>query len=77
MAYDNNTFGHRMKVARVDKKWNQEDLAQASGVDRNSIARYETGETVPGLDKVYKIATALGKSIDELAGLPCPAQRTA
>lgn len=75
MPYSNDTFGHRLKVARVDKKMNQKELSQASGVDINSIARYELGETVPGLDKAYKIAMALGKSIDDLVDLPEPALR--
>lgn len=70
MAYSNDTFGHRLMVARKDKRMNQDELAQASGVDKNSIARYETGGTTPGLDKAFALACALGVSIDQLAGLP-------
>lgn len=75
MPYSSDTFGHRLKVARVDRKMNQKQLSEKSGVDINSIARYELGETVPGLDKAYKIAIALDKSIDDLVGLPDPAFR--
>ena len=69
MAYDKYTFAHRLKVARVDARMNQEELAKASGVNVNGIARYELGETTPGLDKAAKLARTLGVTIDYLCGL--------
>ena len=64
--YDNATFAHRLKVARVDAKLTQEGLAQKSGIDVNSIARYETGGTTPGFDKAVILAGALGVTLNEL-----------
>ena len=68
MAYSNEEFGHRLKVARVDARMNQADLAEASGVNANSIARYELGEITPGFDKVCALASALGITVNDL----CP-----
>lgn len=70
MAYSNKEFGLNLMFARKKAHLTQEQLADATKIDKNSIARYETGGTCPGLDKVYLMAAALGCSIDELAGLP-------
>lgn len=42
------------------------DLEEAAGLPYNTITRW--GKTSPGIDKVQKVATALGVSIDELMG---------
>ena len=44
----------------------QAELAEASGVDVNSIARYEMGSVTPGLDKAYALAVALGTDLNAL-----------
>lgn len=64
--YDNATFAHRLKVARVDARLTQEGLSKKSGIDVNSIARYETGSVTPGLDKAVALANALGATLDDL-----------
>lgn len=69
MPYDNKNFGLNLMFERKKAQMTQEQLEQKSGVDINSIARYETGSTCPGLDKVYALAAALECSIDKLAGL--------
>ena len=66
MAYSNETFAHRMKVMRAERKFSQKDLAEASGVGIDSIARYEVGDVTPRLDNAYAIANALGCTIDAL-----------
>ncbi len=68
MGYINSNVGRNMKVERVKRGWTQADLAEASGVSVNSIARYEIGETTPSLEAAWKIAAALGISIDVIAG---------
>lgn len=69
MTYSNDTFAHRLKVARAEARMSQADLANASGVDANSIARYENCTVTPGLDKAYALAVALGTDLDTLVGL--------
>lgn len=68
-CFDSEAMARNIKVERVKRGWSQEDLAKASGVGLNSIARYETGNVVPGLDNALKLAKALGCSIDDIAGL--------
>jgi transcriptional regulator with XRE-family HTH domain len=48
----------------------QADLAQASGVDKRQIRRYEAGEQQPVLSVAVAIANALQISVGELAGMP-------
>lgn len=68
MSYSNGKIARKLKIERVKRGWSQERLAEASGVAQNSIARYEMGGTTPRLDQAYKIASALGCSIDALVG---------
>ena len=45
----------------------QEDLAEKVGVSRQSVAKWESGESLPDLEKSKLLADALGVSLDELA----------
>ncbi|MBQ8306069.1 MAG: helix-turn-helix transcriptional regulator [Blautia sp.] len=45
----------------------QEDIAEKLGVTRQSVAKWESGETVPDLDKCKQIADIFGVSLDDLA----------
>ena len=44
----------------------QEDLAEKLGVSRQSVSKWETGQSVPDLDKLIKLADLFGISVDEL-----------
>lgn len=54
----------------------QVELADAVGIGRRQIRRYEAGEAQPPLNVAANIARALKISLDELAGLPCDVPRT-
>ena len=45
----------------------QEDLAEQVGVTRQAIAKWESGETIPDLEKCRLLAEAFGISLDDLA----------
>ena len=45
----------------------QEDVAEKIGVTRQSVAKWELGETIPDLDKCRQIAELFGVSLDDLA----------
>jgi AbrB family looped-hinge helix DNA binding protein len=45
----------------------QEDVADKVGVTRQSIAKWESGETNPDLDKCRLLAELFGVSLDDLA----------
>ncbi|MBO4900512.1 MAG: helix-turn-helix domain-containing protein [Lachnospiraceae bacterium] len=45
----------------------QEDLAEKVGVSRQAIAKWESGDSLPDLEKSKLLAEALDVSLDELA----------
>ena len=47
-----------------DKHMTVFDLEQAAGLPYNTVTRW--GKTSPGIDKVAKVAAALGVTIDKL-----------
>ena len=46
----------------------QEQLAEQVGVSRQSISKWETGQSVPDLDKLVALSRVFGISTDELLG---------
>ena len=59
-------FGDILKQLRKQRGLTQEDLAGMIGVSRQSVAKWESGETSPDLEKSRLIAEALGVSLDDL-----------
>ncbi len=65
--------GARVRDARVARGWNQSDLARRAGVSTSYISRLESGVyRAPSLDRIRKVATALGLTVAELSE-PMPA----
>jgi transcriptional regulator with XRE-family HTH domain len=62
-------FGEKLKKIRRDKGLTQVQLSQISGISSRMIAHYETYVKMPPVNKVKKIAEALGVSADELIGI--------
>ena len=52
---------------RKIRKMTQEDLAEQVGVTRQAIAKWESGETIPDLEKCRLLAETFGVSLDDLA----------
>lgn len=63
-------FGQRLKEIRTreDKKVTQQRLADLLGVDRSSVAKWETSDIVPSLDVIKQIASIFEVSMDYLTG---------
>lgn len=55
-----------MKSARAAKDLSQEQLAQATGVTRQTIGMIEAGKYNPTLSLCVAICKALDKTLDEL-----------
>ncbi len=51
----------KIKLARVEMDMTQTDLAQATDILQKSISRYETGQSLPTLETLEKIAKVLKK----------------
>lgn len=55
-----------IKELRVSVKLTQEELGAKLGVNRSTIAMWETGEAMPRADKLPELAKIFGCSIDDL-----------
>ena len=55
-----------IKHIRLKCGMNQEQLADKLGVDRSTIAKWETGEAMPRSDKLPLLAETLNCSIADL-----------
>ena len=59
-------FHDNLITLRKMKNMTQEDIADIVGVSRQSVAKWETGETVPDLDKCKILAEIFEVSLDDL-----------
>ena len=63
------SFGEKLKSLRTSKRLTQQDLADALGVGRATIAGYETKGKQPDFDKLKWLSDFFNVSIDYLLGL--------
>jgi len=61
-------MGERLQALRQEKGFSQSQLARAAGIPVGSIKNWEQGIRLPRLDLAYKLAQAMGISLDVLAG---------
>jgi transcriptional regulator with XRE-family HTH domain len=62
-------FGLRVKRARIERGLTQSELATLAAVGANYVPRIERGEMTPSVDAAYRLAQALGVSVDALCSL--------
>jgi putative transcriptional regulator len=55
-----------LKVLRAERDWNQQDLADALGVSRQSVNAIETGKYDPSLPLAFRIADVFDQRIEEI-----------
>jgi AbrB family looped-hinge helix DNA binding protein len=60
-------FKDNLVQLRKLRSMTQEDLADKLGVSRQAIAKWESGETIPDLEKCRILAELFGVSLDDLA----------
>lgn len=51
---------------RKQKGWSQEELAEKLGISRQSVSKWESGMSIPDLDKILKLSELFGVSTDYL-----------
>lgn len=61
-------IGEQIKAYRTEARMTQEQLAQAIGVKRSVVSKYENGIIEPSLSQIQNIAKAIGISWYELIG---------
>ena len=60
------SLGATISRLRAEKKLSQGELADALGVSRQSVSKWETDASIPELDKLVKLSQLFGVTLDEL-----------
>lgn len=60
------SIGERLHNLRKERNFSQEDLANELGVSRQTVSKWETGESTPDFDKIIPLCNFFGITSDEL-----------
>ena len=60
------TLAEKILHLRTQQGLSQLELAERLGVSRQSVSKWETGQSVPDLDKLIKLSDLFGITVDEL-----------
>ena len=60
-------FSENLVRLRKIRQMTQEDVAEAVGVSRQAVAKWESGETIPDLEKCKMLSALFEVSLDDLA----------
>lgn len=61
-------FPQKIKQARKEIGYTQEQVSDLSGISQSNLAKYETGKLEPDLEKLGILADLYGVSVDWLLG---------
>jgi len=61
-------FQKRLKIARKNKKYTQEELADLVKTTKATISNYENGYSTPSIDMLLLLSSKLDVSVDFLLG---------
>jgi transcriptional regulator with XRE-family HTH domain len=59
-------FHEKVKETRVRRNMTQKQLADAAQIAVGSVSAYENGGELPPVDAAYRIASALGVSLNDM-----------
>ena len=62
------TFGDKLSALRREQNYTQEQLADLLGVSRQSVSKWESGQSTPDLEKLVQLADYFQVSTDYLLG---------
>ena len=68
------SLGEQIREQRIKKGMSQEKLAEQIGVSRQAVAKWESGQSAPNTENLFKLAQICGISVDHL--MSHQAQRT-
>src|SRR5436309_15794074 len=68
MSGETTAMGERLQDLRLSAGLSQPQLARAAGIPTASLKNWEQGLRLPRLDAAYRLAKALGITLDVLAG---------
>lgn len=61
-------FNDNLNKYRKERGLSQEELAYQLGVSRQSVSKWESGQSIPELERIIEIADLFSISLDELVG---------
>jgi transcriptional regulator with XRE-family HTH domain len=59
-------FAEKLQLLRKEKCMSQENLAEAIGVSRQAVSKWESGQSYPEIDKLAALSELFGVSIDSM-----------
>ncbi|MGN0683886.1 MAG: helix-turn-helix domain-containing protein [Oscillospiraceae bacterium] len=59
-------LSENLRMMRVKERYSLEDIAEIIGVSRQAVAKWESGESLPDIEKCVKLATLYKVSLDAL-----------
>ncbi|MEG2175554.1 MAG: helix-turn-helix transcriptional regulator, partial [Oscillibacter sp.] len=68
------TLGEKIAKFRTEQHLSQGDLAEKMGVSRQSVSKWETGSSVPDLDKLVTLSELFSVSLDALVKEQAPTE---
>lgn len=58
-------LGQQVKLARKERKWSEQNLADRAGISRATLQKIEAGELSPSIGLVFEVATLVGVPLFE------------
>lgn len=59
-------FPERLRRLRLEREWQQKDLAEISGIHRSQLSAYEIGRYRPSWEALIQLAEAIDCTVDYL-----------
>lgn len=66
LGNDNMEIGKKITDLRKNNKLSQEDLAEKLGVTKQTISKWELGQTYPSINQAKELSKIFNISLDEL-----------
>ena len=64
------TLGERIKNQRTRAGLSQERVAELVGVSRQSVTKWESGQSAPSTENLFRLAEIFGTTVDMLLDIP-------
>lgn len=61
-------LGENIERLRRERNWSRQDLGAALGENPQEISRWESGKTIPGIDRLVHMSLLFEIPLQELAG---------
>ena len=69
-------FAEHLMSLRKQRGWSQEELGIQIGVTRQTVSKWEMGQSTPELEKLVELSRLFGMSIDQLVGMEAMGERS-